>query len=176
MRDWPHAPIHRLSGAGAYMVIAGTYRKAPLLDTDAKLTLVHDLLLTTADELGWELQAWAVLLNHYHFVAISPDDASTLRRLISKVHTLSSRDLNRLDGASGRRVWYQFWDSHITFERSYLARLNYVHNNPVHHGVVQAAASYAWCSAAWFERTADRAFQKTVASFKTNRLSVKDDF
>jgi len=31
-------------------------------------------------------------------------------------------------------------------------------------------------SAAWFEKSADEAFRKTVNGFKTDSLSVKDDF
>ena len=35
--------------------------------------------------------------------------------------------------------------------KSYLARLNYVHQNPVKHGLVRVANQYRWCSAAWLE-------------------------
>jgi len=64
----------------------------------------------------------------------------------------------------------------LTFERSWLARLNYVHQNPVKHGVVPVANQYPWCSAAWFERTASPAQVKTIYSFKTDRVNVYDDF
>ncbi len=175
-RDWPHAPSHRLSEAGTYMITAGTYQKVHLLNSERKLSLFCDILFSTADELGWQLQAWAALGNHYHFVALSPDRAPTLRRLISKLHTLTAIQLNRFDETPGRRVWYQYWDTHITYERSFLARLNYVHQNAVHHGVVPVATSYKWCSAAWFERNATPAFQKTLADFGMDRLNVADDF
>ncbi len=176
MSDWPHAPVHRLDAVGAYMVTAGMYRKAHLLNTPTKLDFVCDMLFRVAGELNWHLQAWAVLGNHYHFVAISPEQAATLRKLISKLHTLTARELNRADSTPGRRVWYQYWDTQLTYERSYFARLRYVHQNPVHHGVATAATQYRWCSAAWFERNAAPAFQKTVGSFKADRLRVKDDF
>ena len=176
MADWPHAPVHRLSEAGAYMVTAGTYQKVHHLRKAKRLDLVHDTLLATAEEFGWLLQAWAVMSNHYHFVAMSPPDPGSLRDFISKLHGQTARQLNELDGTSGRRVWYQFFDSHITYQRSYLARLKYVHENPVHHGLVAAACNYRWCSAAWFEREASTAFQKTVASFKVDRISVFDPF
>jgi len=51
-----------------------------------------------------------------------------------------------------------------------------VHENPVHHGLVRTATAYPWCSAGWFERTASRAFQSTVSSFKIDRVKVYDDF
>ena len=66
---------------------------------------------------------------------------------------------------------YEFWDTHLTFEKSWLARLNYVHHNPVHHGLVAGAADYAWCSAPWFETNARSAFAKSVYSFKTDQIS-----
>ena len=176
MPHWPHAPIHLLDEPGAYMVTGGTYLKRHFLDSEAKLSLVQDALFALADEFAWEVQAWAILANHYHFVTISPDSAPTLRKLISKLHSTTATDLNKMDDAAGRRVWYEYWDRHTTYQRSYLARLNYVHHNPVHHGVVELATRYPWCSAAWFQREATPAFRKTVLSFKTDRLKVKDDF
>ena len=174
--DWPHAPVHRLDASGAYMVTCGTYLKRRLLSDPGRLALVQDALFCAADRQGWQLQAWAILANHYHFVALSPDDPQSLPQFIRSVHRHTARELNRRDGTPRRRVWYQYWDSHITYERSYLARLNYVHNNAAYHGVVESARMYRWCSAAWFEREASVAFRKTVASFKTDRLKVPDDF
>ena len=61
-------------------------------------------------------------------------------------------------------------------QRSYLARLNYVHQNAVKHGLVPVANQYRWCSAAWFERTASAAIVKSIYRFKWDRISVRDDF
>jgi len=138
--------------------------------------MLHDKLLELADLYGWALQAWSVFSNHYHFVAISPEDASSLRVLIRRLHSASAIAVNRGDHTEGRRVWFQYWDTGITYEKSYLARLNYVHQNAVRHGVVPVANQYPWCSAAWFERTADPAFARVVYSFGTDRVNVRDDF
>jgi len=174
--DWPHAPVHRLTQAGAYMVTVGTYHKRPFLRGPDRLRLVHDALLELAMKYGWELQAWAVLANHYHFVALSPQSAGTLPRLLSELHTTTATALNALDAAPGRKIWFQYWDKHLTFMRSYLPRLNYVHNNPVKHGLVADAIEYPWCSARWFEENAPKGFKRTVRSFRTDRLDVPDDF
>jgi putative transposase len=56
------------------------------------------------------------------------------------------------------------------------ARLNYVHQNPVKHGLVQVANQYPWCSASWFETNARSGFVQSVYSFKIDRLNVPDDF
>jgi putative transposase len=173
---WPHAAQHWVLEPGTYMVTAGTYQKQPHLDTPERREYFVGELFASAAEFGWLMKAWAVLSNHYHFIAASPTDPGTLRPFLGKLHMTTSKHLNELDGQPGRKVWFQYWDSRITFERSYLARLNYVHNNPVHHRVVDNAENYPWCSAAWFGRSAPAGFVTTVKSFKADRLKVPDEF
>jgi putative transposase len=84
--------------------------------------------------------------------------------------------VNRLDETGGRKVWYQFWDSHITFEKSYWPRLRYVQENAVKHGLVPVAAQYHWCSASWFERTAEPALRCKMESYRIDRLEIYDAF
>ena len=81
-----------------------------------------------------------------------------------------------MDGTSGRKVWFNSWDTRLTYEKSYMARLAYVHQNPVKHGVVKMARDYRWCSAAWFEQNSERPFVETVLSFPIDKVNVRDDF
>ena len=158
------------------MVTCGTYQKIHFFNTPARLDAFRQLFFSCITDAKWDLHAWAILSNHYHFIASSPEDPGSLRRMLSKLHTLSARDINTHDGQAGRKVWFQFFDSHITFTNSYLARLKYVHHNPVHHGVAVCAEDYPWCSASWFARTAKPAFRATIEALKTDALSVADDF
>jgi putative transposase len=174
--NWPHAPKHWLFEQGIYMVTAGTFQKLPHLNSPARLDFFMESLFAYAKEFGWELKAWAVMSNHYHFVASSPVDPGTLRKFLGKLHMKSAKELNLQDAAPARKVWFQFWDSRITFERSYLARLHYVHYNPALHGVVPVAENYKWCSASWFARNASPAFLATIKNFKIDTLDLPDDF
>jgi len=176
VKDWPHAPVHRLGSHGVYMVTAATLYKEHLFQSPDKLTLLESQLLSLSKTYHWQLEAWAVFPNHYHFIARSNADSEDLKQLLKKLHRDTAREVNRLDDRFGRQVWYNFWDTRLTYERSYLSRLNYVHQNPVKHGLVQVASQYSWCSAAWFERTATPAMVKTIYSFETDRLNVRDDF
>ena len=115
--------------------------------------------------------------NHYHFVAHSPPGtALTLPAMLGKLHEKTAKWLNRLDNAPGRKVWHNYRETRLTYEKSYLARLNYTHQNAVKHGLVRVASHYPWCSAGWFERTATPAQVKTIYALKTDHLSVPDDF
>jgi putative transposase len=176
---WPHAPTHRLSEAGTYFVTAATYHKAHHFRGAERLRVLQRGLLKLADEFDWQLEAWAVFSNHYHFVGHSPrglPTAATLAKMLGSLHSKSAAWINRLDGTPGRQVWHNYWDTRLTYQRSYLARLNYVHQNPCKHGLVAVANQYPWCSAGWFERTASQAKVKSIYRFNTDQVRVSDDF
>ena len=174
VKDWPHAPIHRLGSDGVFIVTGATLYKYRLFFDPSRLDLLEQSLLTLSKTYLWQLEAWAVFSNHYHFVGRGNPEAGNLQTFLKQLHADTARELNELDGSRGRHVWYNFWETRLTHQTSYLARLNYVHQNPVKHGLVNVANQYEWCSAGWFERTVSPATVKTIYSFKTDKLKIDD--
>lgn len=175
-KDWPHAPVHRLADNAVYFVTAGTLYKKHLFDTPEKRDSLERLLLSFAKDFGWQLEAWAVFANHYHIVARGNPDSRNLGEFLHDLHGVSARELNKLDRITHRKVWFNFRDTKLTIQHSYLARLNYVHQNAVKHKLVAVANQYPWCSASWFERVAPPAQVKTIYGLKIDRVKVEDDF
>ena len=176
---WPHAPVHRLASTGTYFLTVSTYLKEHHFRGASRLGVLHRGLLKVAAQFGWQLEAWAVFSNHYHFVAHSPpheDTAESLSAMLGELHKKTALWVNRLDDTAGRQVWFNYRETRLTFQQSYLARLNYVHQNPVKHGLVPVANQYPWCSARWFERTASAAQVKSIYRFKLDQVRVLDDF
>ena len=174
---WPHAPPHWLFNEGIYFVTASTYHREKLFDSPEKLDSVTRLLIETADRFGWSLSAWAVFSNHYHFLAESPEgNGESLREWLSEFHRSSAIQINQINGSEGKRIWMNFRESLITHQISLLARLKYVNENPVRHGLVDVATNYRWCSAAWFEKSAPKSFRKSVERFKTDRINIEDNY
>ena len=176
-RDWPHAPPHRLGAAGVYFVTVRTLEKQRHFHSPERLTWVCDHLRELAAHYGWRMEAWALMNNHYHLVAHSPSgekDAASLRRWLKHFHADVSRHINRLDGVMGRQLWHNFRETHLTFQRSYLARLHYTHYNPVHHRVVARASDYPWCSAREFEKAVSPAWVQTITSFEYDEIAGED--
>jgi putative transposase len=173
---WHHRPAHVFEPNQLYMVTASTVHKQLLFRGDEHMEMLRNHLFSLSEKFGWELQAWALFANHYHFIAKAPPDAQTLKKLVRQLHSLTARELNRMDGCSGRQVWFQYRDTCLTYEKSYYARLNYVMNNPVHHGLVSVASVYKFCSAGWFETEADQGFVNKVRSFQYDQVKVQDEF
>ena len=176
---WPHAPMHQLGSAGMYFVTASTLHQRHHFKGKERVAVLHRGVLKIAAKFGWRLEAWAVFSNHYHFVGQSPEfeeDATSLRRMLGLLHEQTAKWVNRLDRTPGRQVWFNFRETTLTYEKSYLARLNYTHQNAVKHGLVPVANQYPWCSARWFERTARPAQIDTIYRLKVDRLNVPDNF
>jgi len=173
---WPHAPVHRLGEHGIYFVTAGTYQKQHHFRGRQRLAVLHRGLLKVCTEFNWRLEAWAVFSNHYHFVAEAPTSAESLPKMLGMLHEKTAKWVNKMDLTPGRRVWHNYRETHLTYERSYFARLNYTHRNAVKHGLVQTAAEYPWCSAAWFEQHTSKALVKAITRFQTDQVKAADDY
>jgi len=127
--DWPHAPLHRfVDGDAIYFVTAATYLKQHFYRTAMRLDGLQSRLFGLAREHECSLQAWSIFSNHYHLVLSA--DGQKIREMLTRLHTVEGIDANAIDGTPGRRVWFQFRETELTFERSWLARLRYTHENP----------------------------------------------
>jgi putative transposase len=174
---WPHAPLHKLTESGVYFVTAATHGRKHHFSGAVRLGVLCRGLLTVCRDASWRLEAWAIFSNHYHFVAQAPPSgAESLRDIIRRLHARTANWVNQVDQSEGRQVWHNFWETQLTFEKSYLARLQYVHENPVKHGLVADARQYPHCSARWLEEVATPAQVRTVRSFRTNTVQVYDDY
>jgi putative transposase len=95
--------------------------------------------------------------------------------MIQKLHSLTTKEINRREGQSGRtRLWQNYRETHLTYQRSYLARLNYVHHNAVHHRLVTLGTMWKWCSAAAFAEAVTPAWFQTITSFKYDEIARVD--
>lgn len=173
---WPHSPLHKFCTTGTFMVTAGTYQKLHYFKSEESLNFLQQLILTESLKYGWEIQAWAIFSNHYHFIAISQKGTEKLQAFIRNVHSKAAIYINSSDNTIGRKVWHNYWDTQLTNQKSYMARLCYVHGNPVKHKLVDRAANYRWCSAWWFENYGEKSFVDSVYRFKTDKVVCFDEF
>jgi putative transposase len=175
-KTYSHNPPHYFVSNATYMVTGSTLYNKRLLTDDERKSLVLNILFERAAYFGWILEAWAVLKNHYHFIARAPENALTLAKLMRQFNSKTTVMLNKLDKQLGRQIWHNYWDTCITHETSYYARLHYVHLNPVKHGLVENAEDYPFCSYRWFLEKTDDGFQNAVIKQPFDRVNVFDDF
>ena len=50
------------------------------------------------------------------------------------------------DRRIGRKIWSKYWNTCIRSNKDFIARLNYIHWNPVKHGLVDDPKDYPYSS------------------------------
>ncbi len=68
-KPYPHNPPHYFVPSAMYIVTGAILYKQHLLSDNKRKEFVIQTLFERAKLLGWDLEAWAILSNHYHFIA-----------------------------------------------------------------------------------------------------------
>ena len=141
----PHRPPHLSVDDAWYFITASVVNKARLLSSDEHLNLWTQAFKELITEFDAKLAAWVVLANHYHFLFL-PRHGLELGNFMKRLNGRTSKELNVLDNAKGRTVWYSYWDTCIRGEHDFWTRFNYIHLNPVKHGYVQKPEDWRFSS------------------------------
>jgi len=127
---------------------------------------------------NWQILAWVILDNHYHIMLEAPEEAGTLVNLIRDLHRIKGLWIKRKISIAKevKKVWYNYWDTCITYERSFLARFNYVHHNLVKHGYVKDASQYPFGSYYMLFRQQKDVWLRNEIQYPWDEVKVYDDF
>jgi REP element-mobilizing transposase RayT len=110
-------PPHIYEDNACYFITASVVHHQKLLDTDAKRTVVREVLKKAVREYGIRLYAWVFLADHYHLLLKT--GSLPIYKFIKRLHGESAVRLNKLDDVAGRKVWYQYWDRFPRNERDF---------------------------------------------------------
>ena len=83
-------------------------------------------------------------MNHLHLLLKIFKDKD-LANFIRYLNSRSSVLLNKLN-QTNNKFFYQYWDVCIKDENDFYTKTNYIHYNPVHHGLVNKAHDYKYSS------------------------------
>jgi putative transposase len=151
-----HHPLHLNMDRTVYFVTARLHRNGPRLDEPEIRRLFLDHLRSKLSNASCILFAWAVLPDHYH-ILFQGGSGEFLGPLMQAVHGGFSRELNKREGKPGRRMFRNYWDRCVRDRRDFYSHFNYIHQNPVKHGLVRGLADYDCSSYAyWRDRKGER--------------------
>jgi putative transposase len=80
------------------------------------------------------LYAWVILDDHYHLL-LKFKNAEDLAKFVNQLHSMTARLFNKLYKTLGRKIWYQYFDHCIRNETDFWKHFNYIHQNPIKHGL-----------------------------------------
>jgi len=125
-----------------YFLTHITYNRRPILDENAALLL--SAIESAKNKFSFENIAWAILPDHVHII-INPknQDISNLMQRIKQTFSMNYRKGTHVTG----KIWQLRFCDHVIRNQDDLNRhIDYIHYNPVKHGLVKAPGEYAFSS------------------------------
>jgi putative transposase len=142
-----HRPPHLASEKTRYHLTAACFEHRPCIgNSPERLESFCRTLLDTFEQRGAHIQAWCVLPNHYHALVETSMILDVLADL-GRMHGRLSFIWNSEEQTRGRQVWCGAAERYMRNDRHFWATINYIHNNPVHHGYVQRWPDWPFSSA-----------------------------
>ena len=174
-KTYLHNPPHLFLKNTKYFISARTYQKIHFFDTDAAKQMLAESILSEFAKHNWEIEDWVVLDNHYHLMANSNDNPDTLCDIIRNIHRFTSMEIRKMNflAKQADKIWYNYWDTCITFEKSYWTRLNYIWFNPLKHGYVDDPKDWKFGSYYYrYDQKADE-MKEIVQKYPWDKLDLE---
>lgn len=138
-------PPHIYQDNTIYFITAKTRNCKKIFSTNKKCGIFINVFEKSLKKFDFEAIGWVLNSDHCH-ILIMVSDGSILGKFVNNLHTNIARILNKLECSKGRQIWYQYWDRCIRTNRDLYIRLNYIHHNPVKHGLALSMGDYHWSS------------------------------
>lgn len=141
---------------GTYFFTVVAQERRPVLTTEAVRTALREAIQQARTTLPFQIDAWVLLPDHLHCVWTLPErDANysarwaVIKRLVSG---RCAKMVNAPQSNSGRkrneRTFWQrrFWEHQIQDDTDMTRHLDYIHWNPVKHGLVKIVKDWPYSS------------------------------
>ena len=143
---------------GSYFFTVVTAGREPILATERSRAMLRKAIKSVLANYPASIEAIVLLPDHLHAIWTLPDgelDYSTRWGLIKEQFTRSYLEIGGSEAGESasrrkhreRSVWQKrFWEHTIRDEDDFERCFNYVHWNPMKHGLVERIQDYRWSS------------------------------
>ena len=142
----------RIHGATYFFTVALLDRRSSLLVE--QVDLLRAAVRKARAARPFQIDAWVVLPDHMHCLWTLPEGDSDYSSRWRDIKVRFSRGLPktevvryRAQKRGERGIWQRrFWEHTIRDEADYLTHLNYIHLNPLKHGLVEHVKDWPYSS------------------------------
>jgi len=141
---------HRVPGASYFFTVNLADRRDDLLVR--RIASLRDAVRKVKHEAPFHIDSWVVLPEHMHALWTLPDQDTDYSARWQAIKTIFSKTVPPGETRSASRisknergVWQRrFWEHTIRDDADYASHMDYIHFNPVKHGLVAEAADWPY--------------------------------
>ena len=107
----------------------------------------------------------------------APEDSTTLSQLVNNFHRFTTNWLSKHNIKKVQdKYFHNYWDTCITYEKSYFSRLHYIWYNPVKHGYVGSPEKWKFDSFYFLYEEEMKEIEQIIKTYPIDRMKIDDDF
>ena len=141
---------------GYYFFTVVTYKRIKFFDKELARNCLREAIEKTRSRRPFETLAFCLMFDHLHCIWKLPEgDAdfskrwSSIKGLFSKTYSSLSGRRRQISPSRERKgevcIWQRrFWEHQIRDEKDLQHHVDYIHYNPVKHGLVQRVEDWPW--------------------------------
>jgi putative transposase len=148
----PNYRRNRIPGATYFFTVNLRDRRSGLLV--AQIDALRQAVRAVRRQSPFHIDAWLVLPDHMHSLWTLPEGDSDFPDRWRRIKAAFSKSLPDSDGVSRTRlrkgelgIWQRgYWEHTIRDDRDYAAHMDYIHFNPVKHGLAREPSDWPFSS------------------------------
>ena len=150
MSDYRHAQ----DPGACYFFTLVTHQRQPLLTQPRLREALRLAIVQVRQRYPFNICGWVLLPDHLHCLWQLPEEDADYGLRWSMIKRLTSQAVPSVQGVSLSRrlrresgLWQRrFWEHRIRDEADYRRHMDYLHWNPMRHGLVERVADWPWSS------------------------------
>ena len=155
IRSMPNYIRSKFEG-GYYFFTLVTYKRTRLFHTEIARRCLREAIAKTRSRRPFDIVAFCLLFEHLHCIWKLPEDDadysrrwSSIKGQFSKAYLKLSGQRRQVSSSRARKgevcIWQRrFWEHQIRDENDLQHHVDYIHYNPVKHGLVQNVEEWPW--------------------------------
>ncbi len=133
---------HHVPG-GRYFFTVVTRNRRPLFDTEPRVAILRNAFRKVKRRHPFRIEAIVVLPDHLHAIWQLPEGDSDFSARWREIKKAVTRELR----GTAESIWQpRFWEHWLRDERDWRRHIDYIHYNPVKHGLASSPLDWPWSS------------------------------
>jgi putative transposase len=133
---------------GIYFFTVVTFNRVPIFTDENRVEVLRQAFHKVMATRPFEIDAMVILPEHLHCIWRMPEGDADYSSRWREIKKAASRQISTaINARNERMVWQRrFWEHAIRDEKDWRRHVDYIHYNPVKHGLASRPGEWAWSS------------------------------
>ena len=133
---------------GIYFFTVVTFNRVPVFTDENRIEVLRQAFRKVMAARPFQIDAMVILPEHLHCIWRMPEGDADYSSRWREIKKAASRQISMATNARNERMVWQrrFWEHAIRDEEDWRKHVDYIHYNPVKHGLASRPGAWAWSS------------------------------